>query len=439
MPDDSLINEGYDSDFQVGPFIQSGVAEEAFVCMDEEAPEEPEPVLLAAVECENSDEVHVDAVEAVPEVPEITDENIDKMKVSELRVELERRGMSKNGLKAVLIQRLKEAVSQKVPLLTDRPDDEVANNAGDGFDGGAFWQLLEPEGPELDESCMEVDGVRFRAPTTTELEHNSNHPDRPKKRNYSATFDRSPFVSHQQLLPEKNLRGRFRKDNKGNFKYSKQTTTETIPNIEFLHSHGINLQSHPAQWFDIFFPRKRERTTHPKAVTFDELTGWTNTKALMQNAGVGGGKYKNFKNFSSQELMSHLSLYMLHGISPSPQVDLKFKCHQDDPVNGSDLCFEVFGKAGVTRHKEFKAFFSATDPIKPTPSPSTHPNWKIDPCLKHMMRVAKECICLGENISIDEQDIGFQGMHKDKQRINYKKVGDGFLVDALSADGYTYS
>ena len=225
--------------------------------MDEEAPEEPEPVLLAAVECENSNEIHVDAVEVVPEVPELSDENIDKMKVSELRVELERRGMSKNGLKAVLIQRLKEAVSQKVPLLTDRPDDEVANNAGDGFDGGAFWQLLEPEGPELDESCMEVDGVIFRAPTTTELEHNSNYPDRPKKRNYSATFDRSPFVSHHQLLPEKNLRGRFKKDNKGNFKYSKQTTTETIPNIEFLHSHGISLQSHPAQWFDIFFMQKR--------------------------------------------------------------------------------------------------------------------------------------------------------------------------------------
>ena len=80
-----------------------------------------------------------------------------------------------------------------------------------------------------------------------------------------------------------------------------------------------------------------------------------------------------------------------------------------------------------------------TDPIKSIPSPSTHTDWKIDPCLKHMMRVSKEGICLGENISINEQDIGFQGMHKDKQRIKYKRVGDGFLEDALSADGYTYT
>ena len=117
--------------------------------------------------------------------------------------------------------------------------------------------------------------------------------------------------------------------------------------------------------------------------------------------------------------MSHHSLYMFHSISPSPQINLKFKCHQDDPVNENDLCYEVFGKAGVTRHKEFKAFFSATDPIKPTPSPSTHPNWKIDPCFKHMMRVAKECICLDENIWIDEQVIGFK---------EYTKTNKGLIT-----------
>ena len=99
----------------------------------------------------------------------------------------------------------------------------------------------------------------------------------------------------------------------------------------------------------------------------------------------------------------------------------------------------VFGSNATTRHKEFKTFFSATDPLIPTPPTSTHPNWKIDPVLKHMMKVSKDAIKLGKSISIDEQDIGFQGQHKDKQRISYKRVGDGFLVDALCADGYTFS
>ena len=123
----------------------------------------------------------------------------------------------------------------------------------------------------------------------------------------------------------------------------------------------------------------------------------------------------------------------------SPQIEYKFASKNDDPINGSDLCHSVFGKSGTTRHKEFKAFFSATNPLQSTPPTSTHPNWKIDPCLKHMMRVSKECICLGQIISVDEQDIGFQGQHRDKQRINYKKVVDGFLLDALSSDGYTFS
>ena len=46
--------------------------------------------------------------------------------------------MSKNGLKNVLIQRLKEAVKNNVQLLEARPDDEVQNLAGDGFDGNSY-------------------------------------------------------------------------------------------------------------------------------------------------------------------------------------------------------------------------------------------------------------------------------------------------------------
>jgi hypothetical protein len=46
---------------------------------------------------------------------------------------------------------------------------------------------------------------------------------------------------------------------------------------------------------------------------------------------------------------------------------------------------------------------------------------------------------LGKEISRDEQIIGFKGNHQDKQHISYKREGDGFLTDAISEDGYTYS
>ena len=99
----------------------------------------------------------------------------------------------------------------------------------------------------------------------------------------------------------------------------------------------------------------------------------------------------------------------------------------------------MFGKLGVTHHKQFKAFFAGVNLILPTPSTSTHPNWKIDPLLKHMRRVSQDAIHIGRYISIDKQVIGFQGWHKDKQSVTFKKAGDGFLVDALCADGYTYA
>ena len=45
---------------------------------------------------------------------------------------------------------------------------------------------------------------------------------------------------------------------------------------------------------------------------------------------------------------------------------------------------------------------------------------------------------LGQNISGDEQTIGFQGRHADKLRITYKAEGDGFQCDALADSGFTW-
>ena len=67
-----------------------------------------------------------------------------------------------------------------------------------------------------------------------------------------------------------------------------------------------------------------------------------------------------------------------------------------------------------------------------------HPNWKLYPLFNHMMQVTKYVINIRQSIFVDEMDIIFQGWHKDKQRVTYKKGGDGFLVDALCAEGYTY-
>ena len=73
MPSDEVIAEGYDSDYQVGPFIDSGVGEENLVSVDEVPLEAPEGI---AVPSEGGVELSPD--------PVLDDDMIKKMKVAEL-------------------------------------------------------------------------------------------------------------------------------------------------------------------------------------------------------------------------------------------------------------------------------------------------------------------------------------------------------------------
>ncbi len=66
----------------------------------------------------------------------------------------------------------------------------------------------------------------------------------------------------------------------------------------------------------------------------------------------------------------------------------------------------------------------------------SHPDFNVDPLLAH---VQSQSITACDAGSGDEQTAGFKGKHEDKQRINYKKEGDGLLTDTLCEIGYTYA
>ena len=239
-----MLEDGYDTDMQLGPFYEDGVSDEVFVSMDEEAPEVPATNIAPPSQTENSDNLNHAASNSSNS--ELRREDIAKLKVTELRTELGKRGLSKNGLKKVLQDRLVEGIKKKIPLLQDRSTDEIDHDAGDGFAPGTFWKLLDPEPNTLDESIMKIDGVHFRAPTTTEEEQKSNFCERPKKRNYNQIFDRMPFYS-KRLLPVKNEKtAKFKRKQNGEYYYKEQATNETVPNLEFLFSNGIGFDTHPA-------------------------------------------------------------------------------------------------------------------------------------------------------------------------------------------------
>ena len=273
---------------------------------------------------------------------------------------------------------------------------------------------------------MNIEDGNFRAPIMPEEEHNISFSGKHTKINYNLHFDRSPFIK-SVLQPEINTNGKIKMTSLGKCSYKESPTIDTVPNLSFIVDNGLGFDSHPADWFDTYFPRKRKESTHPKAVTLDIFTGWLNVKAMMANAGKRGGKYSDFKDFTKRELMAHLGVYLLHSISPSPLIEMKYKHHADDPVNGSHVYNRIFGIKGVTRQKEFKAFFACVDPIILTPPTNTHQNWKIDSLLKQILRISQSAIHIGRYISTDEQGIEFQGRHKDRQRITFKKVGDGLF------------
>ena len=75
---------------------------------------------------------------------------------------------------------------------------------------------------------------------------------------------------------------------------------------------------------------------------------------MLSNAGRGGEEYKHFQPFSVDEVMKHLAVYMLNGVSPSPQVAYKFEPQSVIPTNGNDMCYESMGTNAQWRHKEFK-------------------------------------------------------------------------------------
>ena len=125
----------------------------------------------------------------------------------------------------------------------------------------------------------------------------------------------------------------------------------------------------------------------------------------------------------------------MHGLSLTPELNMKFQSQAEDDINGNDFVKQCLGPAAVRRHKHFRRFFATQSPLI-IPPPNI-PNWKIEEFLKWIKRVSKKAWRLAKRISVGEQTTGFQGRHPSKLLITYKKEVDGFQCDALCDDGYT--
>ena len=120
-----------------------------------------------------------------------------------------------------------------------------------------------------------------------------------------------------------------------------------------------------------------------------------------------------------------------------PRVEYKFKSQYSDPINGSDLVHISFGANAANIFKLFKKLFVVQYPMVHIPSRKQAPNHKVDHLFSCLIQVSAKTFELCCNISSDKQDAIFQGHIKDKHRVTFKRVGDGFLIAAVFKDGYT--
>ena len=235
-----------------------------------------------------------------------------------------------------------------VPLQAKLTKEERSNMAGDGFSPGAHWVELPCDGEFIDENIP--DG--YRAPTVPQGENYSV-----RKRNYTQKFDRMVFSGQTELPATKNKGGDLEKQD-GEVVFEKRPHHRTEVKMAFVRKHKLDVDSHPALWFDAFLPRMRKVQNNEVAYSMEHSLEWTNARASQE------AKYrKEFKNFQLEELMQHVGLYLLQALSPSPQVKMKFYSQCDDPVNRSDFVHSSFGSRptmSVRRHRHFKAFFLPT-------------------------------------------------------------------------------
>ena len=269
--------------------------------------------------------------------------NLAQMKVSELKYELSRRGQPVGGRKVVLLERLKMALFQQIAIQSTNNNPQQTTDNLNGFSPNAKWRPLVA----MEEAMEEPDNAapHMHAPTIPVEDAEFV----PQKHNFAERFDRECFVGREKVL--KFHRNCVPMRVNGKQQMEERVTIIGGPKADFLLEKGLNESSKPQDWFNAFLPIFERKGKNPQNVNTlfrtHKWAFWTNQNAISCSAGVPGGVYPSFTPFSYLEIERFLGLYILQGLNPSPQVEMKFNSQQVDPVQGNDLCYRIFGANAV--------------------------------------------------------------------------------------------
>jgi len=423
---EDAFQEGYDSDGWIGP--PRGTDEKELEDVEEDPITEKETT---------TQEPETAPIEPT-HIP-IPDDAFKKLTIVQLKHELSVWKVKATGLnkKQALQERLREALEHKLPVFSmedlskEKSKGKPKVDDMSAFALGAFWKELTPD-IDVDEPTNEG-FVSARAPTVPE--EDANIQPRPKQ-SFSQKFDRAVFTGSTTTKTSYT-----KADGTPGFRTTTTIRNKGRPNAEFLHSHHLNKDSLPVEFVEAFFPMYTNKELDENGepyLSMEYLAKNTNMRATLAFAGEATYDHQWSGPFSVKELRQYLGLYVINGLSPSPGLERKFD-PKDNANYNAFVSRNLGGANGIRRLKQFKAFFSCQDPMKIRPRREDSPLFKVLSIVKWIRKVGPMSWECGLDLGLDEQTMGFQGMHVDKLRISYKKEGDGFQCDALCDDGFTYT
>ena len=144
------------------------------------------------------------------------------------------------------------------------PPEEIVNSdcirlSNDGFSVNSKWEMIEEQETIDLTDELEVDGVKYRAPTTPreEFERTNCGGGGTSKYNFSIEIPRMKFKKKAQV-PKTDRLGQLSKNSStGEYQYVEKEIIKSVPNMDFIENHGLNYDSELYKWFDAFLPRKK--------------------------------------------------------------------------------------------------------------------------------------------------------------------------------------
>ena len=243
-----LEQDGYDLDASVDPYAE--VADEGPLEVDEPPLQEVGngDIPLRVVQEDRESSCFID-------IPPAT---LAQMKVSGIKYELSRHGQPVGGRKVVLLERLKMALFQQIPIQSRNNNPQQTTDNLNGFSPNAKWRPLVPMVEAVEEPDNAAPLMHIPTIPVEDAEFV------PQKHNFAERFDRECFIGKEKV-PKFHRNGVPVRVN-GKQQMEERVTIKGGPKADFLLEKGLNESSKPQDWFNAFLPIFDRKGKNPQNV-----------------------------------------------------------------------------------------------------------------------------------------------------------------------------